>query len=71
MAQSIAIRPLFSLDRGFFRKVSVFNMFALARQRHQLANLDQRMLADIGVDESAAKAESKRPVWDVPQNWRG
>lgn len=34
-----------------------------ADQRHQLANLDDRMLADIGVDRVTIAAETGKPFW--------
>lgn len=35
----------------------------MARQRRQLAELDDRMLADIGVSRSEARHESAKPFW--------
>ncbi|PTW51364.1 MULTISPECIES: DUF1127 domain-containing protein [Rhodovulum] len=40
-----------------------------ARQRRQLIELDDRQLRDIGLTAEEARAEARRPVWDVPQNW--
>ncbi len=34
-----------------------------AKQRHQLARLDDRALADIGVSYGAAIAEADKPFW--------
>lgn len=34
-----------------------------ARQRQQLAALDDRLLRDIGLDRSAAQRESEKPAW--------
>jgi len=36
---------------------------ARAQQRHDLASLSNRMLADIGVDRAAANAEAAKPFW--------
>lgn len=36
-----------------------------ANQRHQLAQLDDRALADIGVSRAAAKAEADKPFWQA------
>jgi uncharacterized protein YjiS (DUF1127 family) len=36
---------------------------ARAQQRHDLASLSDRMLADIGVDRAAANVESAKPFW--------
>lgn len=34
-----------------------------ALQRHQLAEMDERMLADIGIDRAAAIGEAEKPFW--------
>jgi uncharacterized protein YjiS (DUF1127 family) len=34
-----------------------------ARQRRALAELDRRLLDDIGVPQAAAQAEARRPFW--------
>lgn len=36
---------------------------ARAQQRHDLASLSNRMLADIGIDRAAANAEAAKPFW--------
>ena len=35
------------------------------RERRQLAELDDRLLRDIGLDPAAAAAESERPFWEL------
>jgi len=35
-------------------------------ERRTLERLDRRMLADIGIEESSARYEAARPMWDVP-----
>lgn len=35
----------------------------LARSRHQLAQLDERLLRDIGIDRATARFEAARPFW--------
>ncbi|WP_372885414.1 DUF1127 domain-containing protein [Shimia sp.] len=50
---------------------SLVQMAALRRQRKALARLDDMSLRDLGLTRSQVKAEAKRPVWDVPANWRG
>lgn len=42
----------------------------LVRSRHQLRQLDDRMLKDIGVSRFEAETESSRSIWDVPGSWR-
>lgn len=39
---------------------------ALSRQRRTLAQLDDRLLADVGLDRAAAARESARWFWDEP-----
>lgn len=43
---------------------------SLRRQRSRLADLDDRILRDIGITRAEAEAEANRPVWDVPPGWR-
>lgn len=43
----------------------------LYRQRRDLSRLSETRLRDIGLDHAEARAEARRPVWDVPSNWRG
>jgi uncharacterized protein YjiS (DUF1127 family) len=38
---------------------------AAARQRRELANLDERALKDIGLTRDDARVEAARPFWDV------
>jgi uncharacterized protein YjiS (DUF1127 family) len=38
-----------------------------ARQRHRLAELDERLLRDIGLTQGQAQAESEKPFWRVRQ----
>jgi uncharacterized protein YjiS (DUF1127 family) len=35
----------------------------LARSRHQLAQLDERLLRDIGIDRATARFEATKPFW--------
>lgn len=44
-------------------------LLALRRQRRTLAQLDDHLLADIGLTPEAARIEAERPVWDVPAHW--
>jgi uncharacterized protein YjiS (DUF1127 family) len=52
---------------GFGRRLMA--MLALRRQRSALAEMDARMLADIGLSREQARHEAARPLWDVPRNW--
>ncbi len=40
------------------------------RQRRTLADLDDHLLADIGLTRHEATSEAARPIWDVPATWR-
>jgi uncharacterized protein YjiS (DUF1127 family) len=41
----------------------LFNRLALARSRTDLLEMDDRMLADIGLDRATAKEEGQRGFW--------
>ena len=45
--------------------------FAMNRQRRQLRDLDDHMLADIGITREEALKESRQITWDAPNGWRG
>ncbi|MEM9436275.1 MAG: DUF1127 domain-containing protein [Pseudomonadota bacterium] len=49
----------------------MMSLLALARSRRELAKLDARQLADIGVDRRDALEEATRSFWDAPAHWRG
>ncbi|MBC7907833.1 MAG: DUF1127 domain-containing protein [Rhodospirillaceae bacterium] len=34
-----------------------------SQQRHALGQLDERLLADIGVNRATAKSEADKPLW--------
>ncbi|WOI56264.1 DUF1127 domain-containing protein [Palleronia sp. LCG004] len=44
-------------------------MRALARQRHDLARLDDHLLDDVGLARPEAAAEAARVPWDAPAHW--
>ncbi|MEM1432293.1 MAG: DUF1127 domain-containing protein [Pseudomonadota bacterium] len=46
------------------------SLYALYRQRQDLASLDDHLLKDIGLSKDQARQEAERPIWDVPSNWR-
>jgi uncharacterized protein YjiS (DUF1127 family) len=48
----------------------ILHRLALRRERARLAQLDDHILADIGISRDQALAEASRPVWDAPQHWR-
>lgn len=37
-------------------------------ERRSLARLGPRQLADLGLTKAQARAESRRPIWDMPTN---
>lgn len=43
---------------------------SIAASRARLVEMDDAMLADIGLTRGEALAEAARPIWDVPANWR-
>ena len=53
------------------RRLTLAERLAVLRQRRQLASLDAAALKDMGLTEADVAREAKRPVWDVPSNWRG
>lgn len=42
----------------------------VARERRHLEALDDRFLADIGVDRIEARREAMRSFWDLPREYR-
>lgn len=38
----------------------------VGRERRDLADLDDHLLADIGLDRASVRAELDRPFWDLP-----
>lgn len=44
----------------------VHAVLQVARERHALAGLDERMLKDIGMSRSLAEQEIARPLLDIP-----
>ena len=51
---------------GLFRLIST--AWKITRERRALANLDDRMLADMGISSDSAAHEAARPFWDLPGN---
>lgn len=50
---------------------SIFSrMYGVWRQRRALERLDANALSDIGVTETEARAEARRPFWDAPNGWQ-
>lgn len=39
----------------------------VARERRQLASLDERRLKDLGIDQAATAREAARPFWNLPE----
>lgn len=54
--QSLPVRARYLIERWM----------EVARQRQQLAALDDRMLKDIGISRATAQSEARRPFWDLP-----
>jgi uncharacterized protein YjiS (DUF1127 family) len=58
------------------RRMSLTGMFqaalrhrALGQSRRRLAQLDDHLLQDIGLNREAALAEAGKGVWDAPDHW--
>lgn len=51
-------------------RMRISQFLGLARQRRQLAALDQHMLCDIGVTQEQAIAESRKLPWNSPNHWQ-
>ena len=77
MASPILNRSFPSLGAGFGDRARpiwkqakswVATAWAVSRERHRLADLDDRMLRDIGVGRDQANRESNRDLFDLPRN---
>ena len=44
--------------------VRVFTWQERARERHDLATLDERMLSDVGLDRGRIWRETQKPFWE-------
>ncbi|MFZ1469653.1 MAG: DUF1127 domain-containing protein [Paracoccaceae bacterium] len=62
------LRPARATRLPFWRRIG--RILALRRQRTRLAQLDDRILRDIGVTPYQAWVEANRPSWDPPAHWR-
>lgn len=62
--------PVFVPTNGWPTFSMISQAIAVRRQRLALRSLDDNALSDIGLTKAQAEAESKRPIWDVPANWR-
>jgi uncharacterized protein YjiS (DUF1127 family) len=49
---------------------SLAGLISIARSRRALSGLSPEQLADVGISAAEARAESRRPAWDVPANWK-
>ena len=49
---------------------TLFSLLSLQKSRSDLSKLDPHLLEDIGLTDFEAQKEGKRPIWDVPTNWR-
>jgi len=46
----------------------LLRLWQASRERRRLAELDPRLLRDIGVDPMAAQYEVRRPFWQLPEH---
>lgn len=54
--------PLRALNRGLTRMSAIRQA---VRERRALAQMDERMLADIGLSRAQAEGEINRKPWDI------
>ncbi|MFB9150357.1 DUF1127 domain-containing protein [Roseovarius ramblicola] len=47
------------------RRLPLRQMYEVARQRRELAQLDDAILADLGLSRHDAQREAARPFWDL------
>ena len=52
------------------RRPSFIDLVALYRPRRALGRLDETALTDLGIPPQEARAEARKPIWDIPSNWR-
>ena len=64
------ILNVFVPTNGWPQLPTISQMAATRRQRREMRSLEDHILDDIGLTQSQADAEAKRPVWDVPAHWR-
>ena len=50
-------------------KISFTRYLNLSKQRRDLSQLTPAQLDDIGVSQTEAIREAKRPIWDAPNFW--
>lgn len=63
-AAALSVKPLAGLSQTLARIAEeLHRRRELARSRALLAELDERMLRDIGVDRASASAEAGRGFW--------
>lgn len=64
-ALSLSFRP------GLVRtgRLSLTRLRAIGRSRQHLAQLDDRLLNDIGLTREDAAREAARRSWDAPRHW--
>lgn len=65
---SSAATPATGSTKSFWTHLRL--VMSARRQRKALAKLDKTALCDLGLSQDEVDAELKRPVWDVPSNWR-
>ena len=49
---------------------TLLHHMAVAKQRRELAALDETRLYDLGLTRANVDAELSRTFWDVPAHWR-
>ncbi|MBU2962816.1 DUF1127 domain-containing protein [Citreicella sp. C3M06] len=62
--------PSITLPRRRSALTTLLRWSALARQRRQLARLDDAALRDIGLSRADVANELRRKPWDAPTHWK-
>ncbi|ARO15196.1 hypothetical protein BVG79_01854 [Ketogulonicigenium robustum] len=64
MALTHAIASSLPASRGFFARIVL--ALRVRQERRHLAELDDALLADIGLTRTQVQDEAKRTMWDLP-----
>jgi uncharacterized protein YjiS (DUF1127 family) len=67
---ALSIDSVFAPLRAPTRTGGLRRMLDIWQERRALARLDDAALRDIGISGSAAHAEARRPLWDLPAERR-
>lgn len=66
----LAVRRVQTGTQGSTFLTRLLTASALRKQRRALVQLDDNLLADIGLTRKQALSEEALSAWDVPSTWR-